>query len=291
MLYGIGSAGAPNALFAATDPERVRAIVWSQPSAANAPSPDYPWGYSPQEMELDERALQHWGTLEGARAWAQLEALYGAIATEEEMRLAARRYRHTASPDVARELRRIWFETDIRPVLPLVKVPTLLFVRETSPREVEEAEYIASLMPLAQMEVLPGRDWASPTVYSAMLGAYERFLGVELPRTDSDAFLATVLFTDIISSTERRAALGDHAWNDLARRHHAVVRDALVRWRGIEVDTAGDGFYATFDGPARAIRCALDLTGGFGSSGSRSARGCTRANAKSSTANALASQW
>ena len=92
------------------------------------------------------------------------------------------------------------------------------------------------------------------------LEAVRRFVGVQPARAGLDSVLATVLFTDIVDSTQRQAALGDHAWKDLVERHHALVRSALAQWRGVENDTAGDGFYATFDGPARAIRCALELT-------------------------------
>ena len=112
-------------------------------------------------------------------------------------------------------------------------------------------------MPLAQVGVLPGGPLNSPDV---MLAAQRELQRVELPLLELDSFLATVLFTDIVALTETRAVLGDHAWKDVILRHHAIVRDALKRWRGVEVDTAGDGLYATFDGPARAIPCAVDIT-------------------------------
>jgi class 3 adenylate cyclase len=260
VLASIFQGGAVNALFAASDPERVHSIVWLGPSARSVWSPDYPWGVRPEYMELADRELQHWGMLEGSRAWAESEAMYGREVTEEEIYWHAKTSRHTGTPDVARELQRNWNATDIRAVLPTVKVPTLLLSQETDPSLVEEATYIASLMPLAEFKPMRDGPLGSLDVQSAALDDIRLFVGVEPPKPELDTVLATVLFTDIVGSTERQSALGDHAWKDLIQRHHAAVRDALRRWRGVEVDTAGDGFYVTFDGPARAIRCALDIT-------------------------------
>jgi class 3 adenylate cyclase/pimeloyl-ACP methyl ester carboxylesterase len=260
VLAGLSEGGSPNVLLAASIPERVQSIVWWEPSPRSVWSPDYPWGVGPEYVAANEREMQHWGTLEGARSWAEGESLYGLVLSEETIRHHAKRSRHTATPDVARELLRIWYETDIRPVLPSVNVPALLLVQHRPPSGVEEAQYVASLMPLAEIKPLPQGDMSSPELLSAMLNEIRRFVGVEPPMPELDTILATILVTDIVASTERQSALGDHAWKDLIQRHHAIVRDALQRWRGAEVDTAGDGFYATFDGPARAIRCALDVT-------------------------------
>jgi class 3 adenylate cyclase len=205
---------------------------------------------------MSERELEHWGTLEGARIWAEAEAMEGRVFTEEYVSAYARLSRHTATPDVASQMTRNWYETDVRSILPSVNVPALLLAQEG---DVEEAQYIASLMPRAELRLLPAGDPFSAELVSAGLEEVRRFVGVEPPKPELDTVLATVLFTDIVSSTERQSALGDHAWKDLIQQHHAAVRDALQRWRGVEVDTAGDGFYATFDGPARAIRCALDI--------------------------------
>jgi len=259
VLAGALEGGAPNVLFAASDPERVHSIVWWAPSARSVWTPDYPWGVRPEYVEITERELENWGTQEGARAWAESEAMYGRVPTEDEINWHAKMSRHTGTPDVARELQRNWYATDIRPVLASVKVPTLLLAQETQPHEVEEAGYIASLMPQAELKTLPGGELTSPDLHSAALDEIRRFVGVEPSKPDLDTVLATILFTDIVGSTERQSALGDHAWKDLIQRHHAIVREALQRWHGVEVDTAGDGFYATFDGPARAIRCALDV--------------------------------
>jgi class 3 adenylate cyclase len=113
-------------------------------------------------------------------------------------------------------------------------------------------------MPAAEVRHMPGLAW---TIEEMPMWAEEiqRFVGIERPHPSFETVLSTVLFTDIVGSTERQAAVGDRAWRGLVQRHHAIVREALKRWRGIEIDTAGDGFYATFDGPARAVRCALDI--------------------------------
>jgi class 3 adenylate cyclase len=259
VLAGVIEGGASNALFAATSPDRVQSIVWWGPSARSVWSPDYPWGAGPEYVAVNERELQHWGTLEGARIWAEGESIYGHVFTEDEIRAYAKLSRHTGTPDVAKELTRIWYETDIREVLPSVNVPALLLDQYATQSDVEEVQYIASLMPLADLKVLPQGMLSSPQVLSAVVDEIRRFVGVEAPVPDLDTVLATVLFTDIVASTQKQAALGSRAWKELIQRHHAIVREALKRWHGVEVDTAGDGFYATFDGPARAIRCALDV--------------------------------
>jgi class 3 adenylate cyclase len=266
VLAGLLEGGAPAVLLAAGDPERVHSIVWWGPVARNVWSPDYPWGVRPEYVEMDKRQVEHWGTLEGARIWAEGEALTGRHFTEEEVRSYAKLSRHTATPDVARELTRIWYETDIRAVLAAVNVPALLLDEHATQSDVEESQYIASLMPQAELRVLP-RDATITEVVPSVLDEIRAFVGVEPPMPELDTVLATVLFTDIVASTEKQSALGDRAWKDLIQRHHVIVRDALERWHGVEVDTAGDGFYSTFDGPARAIRCALDIAQRIGELG------------------------
>jgi class 3 adenylate cyclase len=260
VLGGVGEGGASNVLLAASSPERVQSIVWWSPAARSVWSPDYPWGAGPEYVKANERELQHWGTFEGARSWAEGESIYGGLFSEEEIGAYAKMSRHTATPDVARELTRIWYETDIRQVLPSVNVPALLLDQHITQSDVEETHYVASLMPQADLKVVPQGLLSSPEVQSAALDEIRRFVGVEPPMPELDTVLATVLFTDIVASTEKQSTLGGHAWKELIQRHHAIVRAGLERWHGVEVDTAGDGFYATFDGPARAIRCALDIT-------------------------------
>jgi class 3 adenylate cyclase len=182
---------------------------------------------------------------------------------DEEVRWMARQTRNTCTPDVALEAMEIWHETDIRNVLPSVQVPTLLLADEGG-RALEVAEYVGSLMPNATLQSIPHKEWPSGRAIEPFVLPYRdamrRFLGLEPERPSIDTVLVTVLSTDIVGSTERQAAIGDRAWKDLVQEHHAIVRSALERWRGVENDTAGDGFFATFDGPARAIHCALEVT-------------------------------
>jgi class 3 adenylate cyclase len=168
--------------------------------------------------------------------------------------------RGTATPDVARQMTENWHETDVRSILPSVGVPILLLTQGMVEEEIAEAEYVASLLPSAELRRLPAGQLFSAEVISAQVSEIRRFAGVEPIRHELDTVLATILFTDIVGSTKHQSALGDRAWKELIKRHHAVVRGALDQWRGTEVDTAGDGFFATFDGPARAIRCAVDVT-------------------------------
>jgi class 3 adenylate cyclase len=146
----------------------------------------------------------------------------------------------------------------VRGILPTVQTPTLLLVHEGRTSGVEEAHYIADLMPAAEVRVMPGEAW-SIDEQPAWIAEIRRFLGEDLPVPSSDSVLATVVFTDIVDSTTKQAALGDRGWKDLVIAHHAIVRDALARWNGVEHDTAGDGFFASFDGPARAIGCLREL--------------------------------
>ncbi len=255
VLGGEREGGAPNLLLAATDPQRVRSLFWYSPSARSTRAPDYPWGAPPEYVELDQRALEEWGTEAYGRAFIDTEGAFGHEIRDDEAQTFAKLSRATATPDVARELARVWYETDVRDVLRSVRVPTLLLAYEGNEIEVAEAEYVASLMPDAQLVIRPGTRDAD---LEGFCNAVRDFLGVDRA-PDIDSILSTVLFTDIVDSTAKQAELGDHRWKALVERHHALVREVLGRWRGAENDTSGDGFYATFDGPARAIRCAQEI--------------------------------
>jgi len=150
-------------------------------------------------------------------------------------------------------------QIDVREVLPTIHVPTILIYRTgDADVHVDEGRYIADRVPGARFVELPGGDhtiWTGDA--SAILDEIEEFLTGVRRGPEPDRVLATVLFTDVVGSTELATRLGDHAWRDLLARHHAAIRRELERWRGREVDTAGDGFLAAFDGPARAIRCAV----------------------------------
>ncbi len=264
LLGGGVGADAMHPLFAATHPDRVSGLVWNLPVARTAWAPDYPWGLGPDEYERSMQMSLTWGTSAYGRSIADwrtaerigvpLAELTAVVEDREHVNAYAKINRNTASPDVAREISRINWETDVRAILPSVHAPTALITGTKD--NIEEAEYIASLMPNATLHVFEGR---SGLLYKPLLEIVRKMAGIEAPALALDTVLSTVLFTDIVESTAKQATLGDHAWKDMILAHHAIVREALRQWRGVENDTAGDGFYATFDGPARAIRCALQI--------------------------------
>ena len=178
--------------------------------------------------------------------------------------------RSIGGPGDAAALYRVDRDTDIRDLLPAIRVPTLVLHRtEDASMPVEGARLLAGSIPGARLVELPGRahGWAGPET-ADLHDEIERFVG-ELRREEAelDRVLATVLFTDIVGSTEKAAAVGDRRWGELLEAHHGIIRGLLARYRGTEVDTAGDGFFATFDGPARAVRCALATIDAVGSLG------------------------
>ena len=246
VLGGQLEGGAANALLAATMPGRVHSLFWWYPAPRSSATPDYPWGGTPEDLDrrMSER-MEGWGTSESED-------------TDEPTMFWGLLERQTTTPDLAIELELIWRQTDVRGTLPAVTAPALLLARE---RDREALSYLAGLLPRATVRLFPGGGDSIPVVdeQPPVLRAIKEFVGVETPVPELDTILSTVLFTDIVGSTEHLAAIGDSRWRELIQRHHDIVRSALARWRGVEQDTAGDGFYATFDGPARAIRCALEL--------------------------------
>jgi class 3 adenylate cyclase len=258
VMIGYLSTGGVNVMAAATRPDLVRALVWLEPVARYAWAPDYPWGRRYEELDAELAHLDSWGTEDYARWFLDQEAALGNMMPEAIGAPIARQTRSACTPDVARELSKIWYETDVRGVLPSVQAPTLLLVHEGRVGQLEQARYIADLMPAAEVRTMPGLEWTIEEM-DAWLGEIRRFVGRDLPAPPLETVLATIAFTDIVGSTEKQAELGDRRWKELVLAHHSIVRDALVRWNGIENDTAGDGFYATFDGPARAIRCVHEI--------------------------------
>jgi pimeloyl-ACP methyl ester carboxylesterase len=204
VLGGERDGGAPNALLAATTPERIRSLVWYVPQARSVWTPDYPWGAPPEYMELDEQALEHWGTAGYSRAFADQEASGGHNIPEKAEPIISLLSRQMMTPDVARELARIWYETDIRDVLRSVRVPTLLITHESPSDSAAEAQYIASLMPNSTLKVIPGEEETADEVELA--DVIRRFIGADRP-VDLDTVLTTVLFTDI-SWLQREAGGG-----------------------------------------------------------------------------------
>jgi class 3 adenylate cyclase len=259
VLTGIFESGAPNALLAATSPERVQSMVWVSPQPRCAWAPDYPWGAKPEDMEAELRVTNDlWGTLAYGRWYVQEQASRDNEMPDSAAALVAKATRNACTPDVAGNLSRIWYETDVRGVLSAVQVPTLILAPPSRVDDFDRANYVASLIPGAELQEIQGRA-GSEDEARAIAEQLRRFVGVERPPTELDTILSTILFTDIVDSTQKQSSLGDHGWKKLIERHHVFVREALERWRGVEIDTAGDGFYASFDGPARAIRCAQDV--------------------------------
>jgi pimeloyl-ACP methyl ester carboxylesterase len=262
-LLGSSEGGPMSILFAATYPDRVWALVLCGSFARELRAPDYPFGSTEEDYRLYiERVEREWGTPEqGARV---AEAL-APSADAEGKRAFATLLRLSASPGAAAALARMNRDIDVRHVLPSIRVPTLVLNR-VNDYVAQASRYIAERIPGARHIELPGADHAifagDPESY---LQEIERFLTEVWDERswedrEPDRVLATVLFTDIVGSTARAAELGDAGWRDLLQEHHALIRRQLVRFRGSEIDTAGDGFFASFDGPARAIRCACAIS-------------------------------
>lgn len=263
VLFGFEDGGMLAALFAASFPERTSALVLFGSWAKATASPDYPWGWADERYdEWLEQLEKGWGGVEFARRDLALTA--PALVNDEAFLESWARYlRLCASPGAIMAIERMHRETDVRHALSAIRVPTLVMHRIDDPTEdVAQARYIAERIPGAKLALLPGdahAPWAGDV--AAVLDELQRFLaGVHDEEAELDRVLATVLFTDIVGSTDKLADLGDRGWKDVLDRHHAVVRGLLARYRGQEVDTAGDGFFATFDGPARAIRSALAIS-------------------------------
>jgi class 3 adenylate cyclase/pimeloyl-ACP methyl ester carboxylesterase len=254
-LFGVSEGGPMCALFAATYPERTSALVLYGSYAKRLRDPDYPWaptlGERQRWYELIERG---WGGLVDIDTMAP-------NADRPFREWWARYLRMSASPGAALALGRMNAEIDIRGVLPSIRVPTLIMHR-TGDRDMDVggARYMTGMIAGSRYVELPGDDHL-PFVgdQDAILDEIEEFLTGARHHADLDRILATVLFTDVVGSTERAAALGDKRWRDLLESYNQVIREELERFRGREVDTAGDGFFATFDGPARAIRCACAM--------------------------------
>jgi class 3 adenylate cyclase len=260
-LLGHSEGGAMTILFAATYPDRATALILVGCYAARIPGPDYPWAPHSDDREREiEETERSWVDPAMIRNLAPSRADDGAF-----VNAMARYFRHSASPKAAAALMRMNTQVDVRAVLPAIRVPTLLLYR-TDDRDVqvEEGRYIASQVTGSRFVELPGADhfmWAGDS--DRIVDEVESFLTGMSHSSDTDRILTTVLFTDIVGSTETAARIGDQRWRELLERHHTLVRRELGRWRGREVDTAGDGFLATFDGPARAVRSAVSIRDGL----------------------------
>jgi pimeloyl-ACP methyl ester carboxylesterase len=259
-LLGHSEGGNLSVLFAATYPERTIALVTTGIFAKRIWSPDYPWAPTPEQRARDIVEMERdWG----GTSW--LEHLVPSCAQDNgfKQRLATY-FRRSASPGAAAALMKMNTQIDIRAVLPAIRVPTLI-IHRTGDRDshIEEGRWIATQIPGAQFFELPGEDHV-PWVGDAdgLLDVVEEFLTGAPAVTSADRQLTSLLFTDLVDSTGRLSTVGDRAWRDTLDRHYRDVRRQLVRYRGRELDTAGDGFLASFDGPGRAIHAAIAIRDG-----------------------------
>ncbi|HET7759064.1 MAG TPA: adenylate/guanylate cyclase domain-containing protein [Gaiellaceae bacterium] len=252
VLLGSHDGCSMAALYAATYPERTRALVLFHPVAHD------PTAQTEEARDELARLRETWGTQELA------DEILGegspSLAGDPAFRDWFTNWlRVGASPSVAYALNRAWYDTDLRDVLPSIRVPTLVLYRDVN---AELSRDVADRIPGAKATRVSGTDdgelWLSPEIPDEV----ERFVAGEPVADVPDTVLSTVLFTDIVGSSAVAARLGDREWRQLLERHHALVRRELARYRGEEKDTVGDGFFATFDGPARAIRCAEAIVEG-----------------------------
>jgi class 3 adenylate cyclase/pimeloyl-ACP methyl ester carboxylesterase len=244
-------------LFAATYPERCAGLIIFDPQAKGTRSDDYPWAPTEDEWREQLAAVRlGWGERGYLEDLARERA--PEVADDDDFRdWFVWHMRRSLSPGAALTTARAAMELDVRDVLAAVRVPTLVIAHPARPGP---GRYIAERIGGAELAELPPLEgiysWVDDDAHEATIAATRQFFAELSGRVVSERVLATILFTDIVGSTERAATLGDSAWRQLLQQHHAVVRRELARFQGRELDTAGDGFFATFDGPARAVLAA-----------------------------------
>jgi class 3 adenylate cyclase len=255
-LHGSSEGGPMCILFAATYPERTEALVLGGSFAKLASGPDQPFGRSPEELEsMKELLLKHWGTGRVLAGFAPSVDL-----DDDEIELLAREERNAARPGELGKILDMCIAIDVRPILPTITVPTLVghTVGDTIV-PVEHGRYLAEMIPGARYVEVGGRDhmMVDEQVLAEREQCIREFLTGSRATPDFDRVLATVLFTDIVSSTEHAAEMGDTEWTRLLDQHDDIMRTEIERFRGRAVKSTGDGFLAVFDGPGRAAQCAL----------------------------------
>jgi len=264
-IFAISEGGPMAVLFAATHPERVSSLVLYGTFARMLKAPDFKQGVSAERFDRwTELVREEWGGAVAVDLWAPSD-----VGNPEFERWWGRLLRQGTSPAGATELMSLYREIDVRAALPAITVPALVMHRRDDQLiPSRQGEYLADRIPDARFVELPGADHL-PTVgdQEALLDEVEEFLVGSRGAREAERALATILFTDIVGSTETAARLGDRRWRDLLERHDATVRSELAVHRGREVKTMGDGFLATFDGPGRAIRCATAIRGALSRSG------------------------
>ena len=255
-VFGWLDAGPAAMLFTAMHPERVSSLVLVNTAARTLWDTDYPFGLSDDTVDaLESFAASVWGTPDLVSIGAP-----GTARDADWVRFLAAAQRASMTPrSAATQLGHVMRRTDIRDALPLIQVPTLvLHAKENPVVPIEFGRYLAERIPNATLVELPGAELGptSPGQQRTVTDEVVRFLTGDQPPLDFERVLTTVLFTDIVGSTAQAASLGDQRWRSLLDAHDRVVREQLKRFRGREINTTGDGFIASFDGPARAIRCA-----------------------------------
>jgi pimeloyl-ACP methyl ester carboxylesterase/class 3 adenylate cyclase len=256
VLFGVSEGGPMSLLYAATHPERTSALVLYGSYARRSWAPDYPFGWKDERLQRVLDDIEHnWGSPQSLSTAMWAPSIAG---DRNAVERTAAYYRAAASPGAAAAIVKMNSDIDVRHVLPATRVPTLILHR-TGDRvfDVEHARYMARCIPGAKLVELAGEDhshWFGNG--DAILDEVEQFLTGSRHAQEPERVLATVLFVDIVGSTERAAALGDSRWRELLEAFYAKVREVLKQYRGREISTSGDGFLAAFDGPARAIRCA-----------------------------------
>jgi class 3 adenylate cyclase len=259
-MLGISEGGPMCVLFAATHPERATALVLYGAMARTTEAPDYPWA-SPADALLESAAefiAPYWGQ----RPEGMIELFSPSLVDQPGVvEFNARLERSSASPAMMQQIFEMFLDIDVRDILPTIHVPTLVLHRRKD-RVVNwrAGEYLAQQISGARYVELDGIDhlpWAGDA--DSVLGEVEEFLTGARSVPEPDRVLATVMFTDIVGSTQRAADLGDARWRELLAAHHDSVRRELEHFRGREVKSLGDGYLATFDGPARAIRCGHEI--------------------------------
>jgi class 3 adenylate cyclase/pimeloyl-ACP methyl ester carboxylesterase len=264
-LLGLSEGGSMSALFAATYPDRTWALVLCGAPPRMMWAPDYPWGWTEEAYrQACEEEDRRWGEP------AFMKELVRGVAPsldDENVDALATLFRQTTSPGTWAALNRMNMEIDVRDILSAIRVPTLVLNRAEEEASLRDgSRFMANHVPGARHVELPGTDHApfagDTESYVAEIEGFlnETWAERAWEEMEHDRILATVLFTDIVGSTAKAAELGDARWRELLSQHHALIRRQLLRFRGVELDTAGDGFFASFDGPARAIRCACAIT-------------------------------
>lgn len=257
-LFAQSEGTAMACLYAATRPDRVRALAVYSPIPSFAPAPGYDWPLTPDDRaERLAEGMGHWG--EGSSLGTI--APRSAAADPELRRWFGELERLSVPPGMLPIIHSMVAATDVRAVLPSIRTPTLVLHRPDD-KQIDDrhAEYAAQHIPCARLVAVPGDESLAFTAgIDVLMDEIEEFLTGTRPAPEPDRVLSTVLFTDLVGSTQRAAAIGDGPWRDLLARHDRLVRVEVARHRGHAVKSLGDGWLATFDGPARAVRCALAL--------------------------------